>query len=290
MREVILAKHAGFCFGVRRAVELLEKELQQEDRQGSLHTWGPIIHNDTVVGEFAARGVSVIGEVSGLGEGDRVVVRAHGIPKDVGEAIAASGAVVIDATCPFVKRIHEIVARESAEGRTILVVGDPKHPEVQGIVSWADPERGGVIVLETPEDARRLDLPAGCPVTVVAQTTFRVNKFQEIVEIVRGKEYDVNVADTVCNATGERQREAESLAAGVDAMIVVGDAASSNTRKLYEICSAACPHTYYVHTPADLPDAFPEGVSRVGITAGASTPQKIIEEVVKYVRSGQEFH
>ncbi|MCR5675687.1 MAG: 4-hydroxy-3-methylbut-2-enyl diphosphate reductase [Lachnospiraceae bacterium] len=300
--EVILAEHAGFCFGVKRAVDMLEGELAAADGRLPIFTWGPIIHNDEVVRDFSSRGVRAVESLKELeeaaGEKDAgktprgiVVIRAHGVPREISQAIGDAGFAVVDATCPFVKRIHGIVESAGREGRSVIVVGDPSHPEVEGIVSWVSAAPGiAVRVVETAEQADRLDLPKGTSVTVVAQTTFRATKFQEIVEIIRGKEYDVNIAGTICSATEERQSEAKALAARVDAMIVVGSARSSNTRKLYEICESLCPHTTFVHTPEDHRFDIPEGARRVGITAGASTPQKIIEEVLKNVRSGQEFH
>lgn len=290
--EVIVAAHAGFCFGVKRAVEMLSGEVDKaEGAHSSILTWGPIIHNDDVVASFAARGVETVESLEELEgrEPGTVIIRAHGVPKQITEALTDRGFNVVDATCPYVKHIHEIVSSESAKGRKILVIGDPAHPEVQGIVSFAADDNG-VRVIGSPEEAQALDLPPGEAVTVVAQTTFRVNKFQEIVAIIRGKEYDINVVDTVCRATQERQKEAEELSRSVDAMIVVGGAHSSNTRKLYEICSGLCPHTSFVHSPKDMHPDIPENARRIGITAGASTPQKIIEEVAGYVRTGQEFH
>lgn len=295
--EVILAEHAGFCFGVKRAVDTLTEEIRKHAGAVPIYTWGPIIHNDEVVRSFEEQGVRAVesleelralaeaaGDVPGI-----LVIRSHGVSRAVMLKITDLGFTVVDATCPFVKRIHGIVEEAGKQGRTVIVVGDPVHPEVQGIVGWTAGE-GGVQVVADAEAAAALDLPGGSRVTVVAQTTYRVTKFQEIVEIIKQKEYDVNVADTICNATEERQREAEALASSADAMIVVGGAHSSNTRKLYEICTRLCPRTDFVHTPEDLRLTWPSSVRRVGITAGASTPQKIIEEVVNYVRGQQEFH
>ncbi len=296
--EVILAEHAGFCFGVNRAVDTLKEEIRQYGDDVPIYTWGPIIHNEEVVRSFEEQGVravETIGELQTLADTAQgkepgiVVIRSHGVSRDVMQGITELGFRVVDATCPFVKRIHQIVEKAGEEDRIVIVVGDPGHPEVQGIVGWSAGE-GAVRVVADAEAAEELDLPRTSRVTIVSQTTYRVTKFQEIVEIIKQKEYDVNIADTICNATEERQREAEALAASVDAMIVVGGAHSSNTRKLYEICARLCPRTDFVHTPEDLRLTWPSSVQRVGITAGASTPQKIIEEVVNYVRGQQEFH
>ena len=286
-REVILAGHAGFCFGVKRAIEILDGLLAENDGK-QIYTWGPIIHNDDVVNEYRIKGVIPLDEEEGLPEahdGGIVVIRSHGVSKDVYESIREAGFETADATCPFVKRIHELVKEASEEGRSVIVIGDAAHPEVRGIVGWAGDD---VTVTGSADEAEQLEKAPGKRVTVVSQTTFRRTKFQEIVAIIRQKEYDMNVVDTICNATGERQSEAKALAEMVDAMLVVGDLKSSNSGKLYEICSHICPHTVFVHSPEDLKETLSPEIRRVGITAGASTPQKIIEEVFNYARSGQQ--
>ncbi len=192
------------------------------------------------------------------------------------------GIEYIDATCPFVKRIHNIVEKESAEGKTIVVVGSAKHPEVDGIVSYAS---GPVYVVESPDEALDLDIPEGTDICIVSQTTFNTNKFQETVDKFSNTRYNVNVVNTICSATEERQTEAERIAGQVDAMIVIGGAHSSNSRKLYEICSKKCANTYFIQTLDDLHLELPKAVKLVGITAGASTPKNIIEEVQNYVRT-----
>ncbi|MCR5177698.1 MAG: 4-hydroxy-3-methylbut-2-enyl diphosphate reductase [Lachnospiraceae bacterium] len=286
-REVILAEHAGFCFGVKRAVEILDSLLDNSEGK-RIFTWGPIIHNDAVVNEYMERGAVPIDEDEGLPKDTSdgiVVIRSHGVSKSVYDKIRDAGYEIADATCPFVKRIHRLVSEASEEGRSVIVIGDAGHPEVRGIVGWAG---GDVTVIGSVSEAGQLVRDPEKRVTVVSQTTFRRQKFQEIVEIIRQKEYDMNIVDTICNATGERQSEAEQLAGEVDAMLVVGDSRSSNSRKLYEICSRICPHTVFVHSPEDLKETLSPGFKRVGITAGASTPQKIIEEVFNYARSGQQ--
>ena len=187
----------------------------------------------------------------------------------------------IDATCPFVKKIHRIVEKESAEGSQIVIIGNDSHPEVEGIKGWC---QNGAIVVESEGQARDLKIPAGSKVCVVSQTTFNYNKFQELVEIISKKGYDINVVNTICNATEERQTEAARIADEVDAMIVIGGTHSSNTRKLYEICNEKCENTFFIQTLDDLNLDLPDSVRLVGITAGASTPNNIIEEVQNYVR------
>lgn len=285
--EVILAEHAGFCFGVKKAVDTVYEQVEHKDNK--IYTYGPIIHNDEVVKDLESKGVEVVNSIDDLSKVAKdgtIVIRAHGIPVETEEAIKKRGIAYIDATCPFVKRIHKIVDEESSKGRTIVITGNAKHPEVEGIVSWA---KGDVYVIESLEDANRFTVSKETEITIVSQTTFNYKKFKDIVEIFNSKGYNINIVNTICNATQERQTEAEEIAAMADAMIVIGGTSSSNTRKLFEICSNKCKHTYFVQTVDDLPEAFPEGIYKVGITAGASTPKNIIEEVQTHVRTGTDI-
>jgi 4-hydroxy-3-methylbut-2-enyl diphosphate reductase len=281
--EVILAEHAGFCFGVTRAVDVVYEQIEKNsDKQ--IYTYGPIIHNETVVSDLEKKGVKVIeslDELKDISDGI-LIIRSHGIRKEIYDIIEKQGLESIDATCPFVKRIHNIVEKESAAGKTIVVVGSAKHPEVDGIVSYAS---GPVFVVETPEDVDSLTLEEGTEICIVSQTTFNTNKFQETVDKFSNSRYNVNVVNTICSATEERQTEAEKIAGQVDAMIVIGGAHSSNSRKLYEICSRKCANTYFIQTIDDLKMDIPKDIKVVGITAGASTPKNIIEEVQKHVRT-----
>ena len=204
------------------------------------------------------------------------MIRAHGVTKDVCEEIKAQGMELVDATCPFVKKIHDIVRKESEDGNTILVIGNPAHPEVEGICSWC---KGDVYVIEKEEEAEKFTKNIHKKLCIVSQTTFNYNKFKLLVEIISKKGYDINVYNTICNATRERQDEARELASRVDAMIVIGGKNSSNTQKLFEISGKECANTYYIQTLVDLDLTSFESVSSVGITAGASTPNNIIKEV-----------
>ena len=284
--EVILAKSAGFCFGVKRAVDKVYEQLEAIDKSGTkkqIYTYGPIIHNEIVVQDLERRGVRVIEseeELEALTEGI-VVIRSHGVPRRICEKIEELGLECVDATCPFVKRIHKIVEKESAAGSQIVIIGNAGHPEVEGIRGWSHTPAA---VIESETEALQFVPEEGKKLCIVSQTTFNYNKFQELVEIFRKKGYDISVVNTICNATEERQTEAKDIAAKVDAMIVIGGKHSSNTRKLYEICSRECAHTCLIQTLDDLHLELPEAVRLVGITAGASTPNKLIEEVQKYVR------
>ena len=284
--EVKLAASAGFCYGVHRAMDIVSQELEKGER---IYTLGPLIHNRAVVGDLEQKGVRVINgeeELERISEGT-VIIRSHGASRAVFEKLEERGIRYVDATCPFVKRIHGIVERAGFDGDRILIVGDASHPEVEGIRGWC---RGEAIVVSGPEEAQ--DLPPCGPedrrkLTVVAQTTIKLKNFQESVEIIKRKGYNVSVVNTICNATGERQTEAQELAGECDAMIVIGDPQSSNTKKLFEICKKECEYTYLIQTVRDLPPKLPETVDLVGITAGASTPNYIIEEVHNYVRTAE---
>lgn len=282
--NVTVAKSAGFCFGVKRAVELV---YEQTAKEGPLYTYGPIIHNEEVVSDLEKRGVRVIESTDQLKtlEKGRVIIRSHGIGREIQEQIEAAGFEVLDATCPFVKKIHRIVAEHAAAGKHIVIIGDPAHPEVEGICGWCDP--GQTTVISDERDAGNFLLPVKKSVCIVSQTTYNNNKFKNLVEIIKNKGYytSVCILNTICNATDERQTETRSLARESQAMIVVGGSHSSNTQKLFEICKDECKNTYYIQTLEDLDLEQLRGLDNVGITAGASTPNNIIEEVQKYVRN-----
>ena len=285
--EVIVAKTAGFCFGVQRAVDKVYELIDScPDR---LFTLGPIIHNEEVVNDLEKKGVRVASEeeLKTLPEGSTVVIRSHGVGKKVYDQLEECGLSYVDVTCPFVLKIHRIVEKESKAGSHIVIIGDPDHPEVVGICGWCI---GPYTVIRTKQDALDFVPPEGKNVCIVSQTTFNYNKFKDLVEILRKKRYDntvlniLNILNTICNATEERQREAKSIAGEVDTMLVVGGRHSSNTQKLFEICKKECENTYYIQTPVDLDSDMFQCSSYVGITAGASTPKKIIEEVQEHVR------
>ena len=279
--EVTVARNSGFCFGVKRAVDSVYEQIE---KGVSIYTYGPIIHNEQVVGELEEKGVRIINNVDELRNvhGGTVVIRSHGVAKEVYDLIREQGLELVDATCPFVKKIHDIVRNESRNGRHIVIIGSRKHPEVEGIVSYVE---GDCTVIENEVEAKDVTIPSEREICVVSQTTFNRNKFQELVEILKEKGYYVIVANTICNATEERQTEAKRIASSVDAMIVIGGAGSSNTQKLYEICKRECDNTQYIQTLDDLVLNSIESIKCVGITAGASTPKKIIQEVQSYVRA-----
>ena len=273
--KVTVAKTAGFCFGVKRAVELVNEQLLKHKK---VYTYGPIIHNEEVVSKLAAQGVQVLNNEEEWNKAEKgtLIIRSHGVSKRIYESMTASGHEVLDATCPFVKKIHRIVEKESADGRHIIVIGNEEHPEVQGILGWSN---GPVTVIETAEQAENFCIPEQEKVCIVAQTTFNSKKFQDLVEIIQKKGYDIIVLSTICSATEERQSETRSLAGESEAMIVIGGLHSSNTRKLYEISKQQCVNTYFIQKLSDLDLNSFKSFRSVGITAGASTPNQIIEEV-----------
>ena len=280
--EVKLAKTAGFCFGVKRAVETVYKEAEKNNE--TIYTFGPIIHNEQVVEDLEKNGVFVVNSVEELKKlqpGTTVIVRSHGVGKAIYDLMEACGLHIVDATCPFVKKIHRIVERESNAGKSIIIIGNDKHPEVEGIKGWVC---GKVSVIENFDEARAFRAEANEQLCIVSQTTFNYNKFQDLVEIICEKGYDVESINTICNATEERQTEAKLIAGTVDSMIVIGGSHSSNTQKLFEICKKECENTYYIQTLEDLDIESLRGMDVVGVTAGASTPNNIIEEVQKHVR------
>ena len=281
--RVITAETAGFCFGVERAVSMVYEQLAEGKKP--LYTYGPIIHNETVVGELEEKGVRILNGPAELEQAEpgTIVIRSHGTTRAEKERMEALGFAVTDATCPFVGNIHRLVQEAEEQGKRVIIVGDPSHPEVRGICGWC--RREPLVIAE--ED----DIPP-CPAEkaenayfAVSQTTFNFKKFEKIVAKLKDSGYNIHVVNTICNATQRRQSEAVEIASQVDAMIVIGGSQSSNTRKLCEICRAHCGKTYYIRSVNDLSNLGFTPVRSVGITAGASTPKKIIEEVQSYVRN-----
>ncbi len=284
------AESAGFCFGVQRAIDMVYEEAA---KKGPVYTYGPIIHNEEVIENLKKQGVHSIDsleELKDLPKGT-IIIRSHGISEAVYEKMKSFGHGIMDATCPFVLKIHNIVREQSEQGRHILIIGKYSHPEIQGIIGWikgvsgpAESEIGnsgiGYTVVEDLAEAQNFNLPITEKLCIVAQTTFNYIKFQELVEIISKKGYDILVLNTICNATQTRQTEAYQLAKESDAMIVIGGKESSNTKKLYEICKKECENTYYIQKLDDLDLSSFKSYWNVGITAGASTPNKIIKEVL----------
>ena len=279
--EITVAKTAGFCFGVKRAVEKVYDQISTGKKP--IYTYGPIIHNEEVVRDLEEKGVRVINskeELDNLRDGV-VVIRSHGVGREIYEMLEHRGLEIVDATCPFVKKIHKIVKEQCEAGRRVIIIGNEHHPEVEGIKGWGNDK---TLAAQSLEEFEKLGLSKDEKISIVAQTTFNYNKFQDLVEKISKTYYDIFVLNTICNATQERQVEARQIASQVDVMIVIGGSNSSNTQKLYEICRRECKHTYYIQTLKDFKPEIAGTVRNVGITAGASTPNQIIEEVHTNVR------
>ena len=276
MREIKVAKSAGFCFGVSRSVEMAEKLLEE---QGSACSLGPIIHNEDVVEELARRGLRVIRDYDEIRPGEHVMIRAHGAAPAVYEELERRGAVVVDATCPKVKAIHRIVSRAAEEGRFVVVIGMRRHPEVEAICGWC----GEHVVLENPSETALWvgENPSFSDkmITIVVQTTQTSGNFTECCEIIKKRCTNVKISDTICFATSTRQEEAKALSSECDAMVVIGGKHSANSLHLAEICSERCLNVQFIERSDELDPDRLQGLETVGITAGASTPAWIIKEV-----------
>lgn len=270
--EIILAKSAGFCFGVRRATQMAFEAAAAHEHICSL---GPVIHSPQVVRGLAEQGVKVVDQVEDIPPGS-VIIRSHGVTAEEMQKIQEKNLTIVDATCPFVKKAQEYAARLSEEDYTVVIVGEVEHPEVQGIVSYA-----GEAVVHVVADARQAAvLPRMRKVGIVAQTTQLYENLEDIMAVCLAKSQELRVFNTICDATSVRQNEAREIARNVDLMFVIGGHASANTSRLARICREIQPHTWHIETTAEIePDWF-AGVAKVGVTAGASTPRWLIDEVV----------
>lgn len=273
MSNIRVAESAGFCFGVKRAIEMVYEAIGVEPK---LYSYGQLIHNKTVTDDLASKGLQIVENLDGLTEGT-LLIRSHGVGKALYDEAEAKGLKILDGTCPFVKKIHNIVHDKLAEGMGIIIVGDGTHPEVIGINGWCE---NAAVILEDEEAAKTKEIPEKEKYAVVVQTTFRQAKFDKILEILQDRGVNMEVHNTICSATEKRQTEAEELSKTVDKMIVIGGKNSSNTQKLVEICAKNCGNTVHIETICDLVLNNFGKDDKVGITAGASTPPAIIKEVV----------
>ena len=278
MSKITVASTAGFCFGVNRAVNIAY-DVARKGAGGC--TLGPIIHNKEMVSELADMGVIAVGSIDEIGDRSPVIIRSHGVERSVYDALRDRGVEFIDATCPFVEKIHRIVREQSGRGDVVLIAGDKDHPEVRGIISNCvgpcytfDNER------ELGECIKIIPIENNNSITVVAQTTFNEKIWKKCLEIIKKHYTNAKFFDTICNATSKRQAEAHTLSAASDCMIVIGDRSSSNTNKLYAICKSTCDRTWLIQTADELDESMIAGARRIGVTAGASTPDRIIKEVL----------
>ena len=271
--KIIIAEHAGFCFGVKRAVETAEKILKESGSE-NLYSFGPLVHNSQVVEKFNKEGLNVVEDIDSISTG-KVIVRSHGIPESLQRLIEEKKIELIDCTCPFVKSVHNKVSNYYKEGYQIVIIGDKDHPEVIGINGWCN---NAAVIINSEEEAKCL--PHYDKICVVSQTTNTFNKFNNIANIIKNKGNEVKIFNTICNATQKRQSACEELAKKVDAMIVIGGYHSSNTNKLVEVSKRHCSNTYHIEVAKELPLQELSKFNTIGITAGASTPDWIIKEVV----------
>ncbi|MGM9522067.1 MAG: bifunctional 4-hydroxy-3-methylbut-2-enyl diphosphate reductase/30S ribosomal protein S1 [Oscillospiraceae bacterium] len=274
--EIITAKTAGFCFGVRRAVKIAEKAAEE---YGSCVCLGPLIHNDDVVRELESRGIRTVHDISEINEGDRVIIRSHGIGRDEYAELESRHVQIIDATCPDVSKIHKLVSQESLEGRGIIIIGEKAHPEVRAIAGWC----AGAEVFETPEETQQFftesEDAAEKVYSVVSQTTAARENFEINVNIIKKECTNSKIFDTICDTTSRRQKEAAELASRCDVMIVIGGRHSANSRKLADICRNHCDRVIFIENASQLDVGLLQADDVVGVTAGASTPEWIIKEV-----------
>ena len=274
--ELIIGEHAGFCYGVSRAVK---KAFECAEKRMPCVTLGPLMHNPQEVERLRQAGIGSVASVAEVKDGQTLIIRSHGVVPEAFEEAERRGIPVMDMTCPHVSAIHDMVKKYSINGDTVIIVGAAEHPEVKGIAGWAG---GPVIILEDAESAKTEPLPDRA--MVVAQTTMRQKQFEEVIAVLKTRIPELEIRHTICAATGKRQEEAERLSRNADVMIVVGGKNSSNTQKLYETCSARCRRAYLVETPEDvLPEMF-MGSEHVAVTAGASTPEWLLSQVVEKIR------
>lgn len=272
--KVLLADEFGFCFGVERAVDMVEDALNAGDTVRAL---GPLIHNQQEMDRLGARGVSTISEPVQIKRGETAVIRAHGVTPEVQRELEEKASKVVDATCPFVTRVQKLAAKAAAENRHVIVVGNPDHPEMIGVKGYA-PDHAFVINDEREVAA----LPRLIKPLIVSQTTIKLKTFMDTAEAVKTKTDDeVQIVNTICSATRDRQDAARALAGEVDAFYVIGGNHSSNSRKLVAVCKEQCEKSFLIETPLEINPADLKGVNRVGVTAGASTPKWLIDEVVE---------
>jgi 4-hydroxy-3-methylbut-2-enyl diphosphate reductase len=272
--QVLLADEYGFCFGVERAVEMVEEALDEGDTVRAL---GPLIHNDQEMSRLAAQGVATISEPVQIQRSETAVIRAHGVTPQVEAELRAKASKVVDATCPFVTKVQKLASRAAAQNRHVVVVGDPQHPEMIGVFGYA-PEHA-FVVKDAAEVAR---LPQLKNPLVVSQTTIKLKNFLDVAEAVKSKTDDeVQVVNTICSATRDRQDAARALAGEVDAFYIIGGRHSSNSRKLLAVCQEQCAKSFLIETGDEINAKDLRGAERVGVTAGASTPNWLIEKIIK---------
>ncbi len=280
-KEILKASHSGFCFGVKQAIEKTEAEIELKKNApgvGRIYTWGPLIHNKTVTDGLCKKGVGIIGSLTEVKAEDVIIVRSHGETKKFFEEAAKTGCKIVDATCPFVKKIQQLAENAHEAGKQVVIVGDGTHPEVKGINGWCD---GGALIVNSADDAiKALESCKDKDLFLVAQTTIKKEILDEVIDVFEKNNIQAEVNNTICNATALRQKSCAELAGICDAMLIIGGRESSNTRKLFEISEKKCKKTFFAEKIEDLPLHELAGYDKIGIAAGASTPECVIKEVI----------
>lgn len=281
MINVVVAKNAGYCFGVKRAVEETKRLLSNNE---TVYVIGDLIHNEKVVNELKQSGLVVLNDYNEIRNlnNKQVIIRSHGIEKQIKEELIKNKNYVTDLTCPFVSKIQSIVYEESLKGNSIIVIGDKNHPEIKSIVSYSNKP---IEVINCVDDIKTLKIPNYEDVTVVFQTTSNIEKSKKLVDILHNLYYNLKIIDTICKTTRLRQDEANELSKKMDCMLVIGGKTSSNTKKLYDIVSANCKNSFLISDKSEFDNIYIEKNSNVGVCAGASTPPEIIEEILSYART-----
>ena len=274
MTEIIRAENSGFCFGVKQAIEKTEKQIENNKNGKKIYTCGPLIHNKLVTDDLEARGVSILTNIDDATSEDILIVRSHGEGKPFWNKVKENKLTVVDATCPFVSKIHSLVEDAVNDGYNVVIIGDKDHPEVKGINGWSDNK---AIIINSPDEA---DLIEKDHLFVVCQTTIKKELVDSIVEVFDKKNKEYTVKNTICNATSQRQNNCRKLAAECDAMVIIGGKNSSNTQKLFEISKKMCDNTIFVEKIEDLPLHQLLKCNKIGVAAGASTPECVIKEVI----------
>ena len=277
MKEILLAENSGFCFGVKQAIEKTEEQIKIKEKggiSGNIYTCGPLIHNRLVTEDLAARGVGIINSVAQASQGDVIIVRSHGERRNFFEEAQSAGITVVDATCPFVKKIQMLAEEAFEAGKRILIVGDREHPEVKGINGWCE---SSALIVNSPEEAESV---RGDNIFLVCQTTIKKELLDDITDVLCRNGVGFEVNNTICSATTLRQKSCRLLSEECDAMVVIGGKESSNTRKLYQIAKKVCKNAYFIEKIEDLPLHQIKKYNKIGVAAGASTPECVIKEVI----------
>ncbi len=284
--EVKLAENSGFCFGVKRAIDIALSEAANNSDGKKIFTYGPIIHNDTVINDLKSKGIEDFTNYN-LSDYNNilVIIRSHGVGPEVYKDLESKKISYIDATCPFVKKIHDLILEYSSNGYEIIIFGDKNHMEVIGSACWS---KSNIYIVSSIEEAEKLEMKKDSKYAIFSQTTFDVSSFKNLVEFFTKNGYNLKVFDTICPSTKSRQEEIFEISRASDLMLIIGSKNSSNTKKLYNIAKANCDKTYLIENVSDLEKInfsdVDSIVNKIGIGAGASAPEKIIQEVYDYVR------